>query len=61
MKYIVKNRGWRILMSMDCILWREQVAFFNVVLYEIYSKKSKVMNTYVHGLYHTRSEHLTIT
>ena len=25
--------------------------FLNVVLYEIYSKKSKVTNTYVHGLY----------
>jgi len=25
-----------------------------VVLYEIYSNKSKVTNTYVHGLYHTK-------
>ena len=38
--------------------------FLNVVLYEIYSKKSKVTNTYVHGLYlyifriSTRIKHL---
>jgi hypothetical protein len=45
-----------------CVSWKNFIKicpeialkyFFekNVVLYEIYSKKSKVTNTYVHGLY----------